>query len=117
MTPADAETAVLAAYAMTICGLSAVGRSARLPNFAPDRLGWLAWAATCAGTPLNFPDLAVTHSRARCDEDVRPGFVAHLERGTLGHLPVAILRLPLARHPLRLGEAKAISAAFLLGRR
>jgi hypothetical protein len=25
MTPADAETAVLAAYAMTICGLSAVG--------------------------------------------------------------------------------------------
>jgi hypothetical protein len=61
MTPADAETAVLAAYAMTICGLSAVGgRWTEAPFCRTSRrTGWRGWRhqAARAGTALNFPVL------------------------------------------------------------
>jgi hypothetical protein len=59
MTPADAETAVPAAYAVTICGGSAVEggmRSASLPNFAPDKLALAGFTRRVnTGTALNFP--------------------------------------------------------------
>ena len=53
-------------------------RKGVLSNFAPNRLGWRAWAAACTGTALNFPVPGSPAMVRGGDEHVAAGLVVQV---------------------------------------